>query len=272
MASTTGAELEAEVPEAGPTQAGGPEAARLERERRKWGAAVRPRSWVPSILEGVSRISFGTVKVDLSRKYGRYGRRGGGNNNPFHGGGDDDDGYDSRPMNHARIKIYRRMAFDPYVFNRKPQVDFAAGLSVGTGGDGQVLTPKCRLKVGPHIRLKLFPEPAFQYKQLVRPSLQSKFVLETKCTLPFQCFRELSQGEVPRQAYLGIRLRNDISTGLHLTSHGIEFDERVDVFGPYGTLRAAVQVDFPTEFPVTRKSGPPLKLRVNRLCMTIPTP
>jgi len=46
----------------------------------------------------------------------------------------------------------------------------------------------------------------------------------------------------------------------------------VDVFGPYGTLRAAVQVDFPTEFPVTRKSGPPLKLRVNRLCMTIPTP
>ncbi len=62
------------------------------------------------------------------------------------------------------------------------------------------------------------------------------------------------------------------AAGLHLTSHGIEFDERVDVFGPYGALRAAVQVDFPTEFPVTRKSGPPLKLRINRLCMTIPTP
>ena len=58
-----------------------------------------------------------------------------------------------------------------------------------------------------------------------------------------------------------------------MTSKGVEFDEKVDVFGPYGTVRAAVQVDFPTEFPIKMESGrPPLNLRVNRLSMTIPTP
>ena len=109
-------------------------------------------------------------------------------------------------MNHARIKIYRRMAFDPYVFyGRKPTVDFAAGLSVGT--DGEVFTPKCRVKIGPHVRLKLFPIPAFQYKQLFRTPHSNKFVVETQCIIPFENFRELRSGEWnPRtQPYLGIR-------------------------------------------------------------------
>ena len=59
--------------------------------------------------------------------------------------------------------------------------------------------------------------------------------------------------------------------GLHLTSHGIEFDERVDVFGSFGSVRAAVEVDFPTEFPL-KNDRPPVNLRINRLSLVIPTP
>lgn len=92
------------------------------------------------LLRGISRVSFGTVQVDLSRNYSnrRY---------KYHYQDEDED---NRPMNQARVKIYRRCAFDPYVFNRKPVVDLAAGLQIGT--DGEMLTPKCRLKVGPHMR------------------------------------------------------------------------------------------------------------------------
>lgn len=56
----------------------------------------------------------------------------------------------------------------------------------------------------------------------------------------------------------------------------MEFDERVQVFGPYGTVRAAVGVDFPTEFPPSSSKGRdevggPFRVRVDRLKFTIPT-
>jgi hypothetical protein len=249
------------------------ESRRADRGRDGYGGAgnkersnlPRGRFLVPGLrplLNGIARVSFGTVQVDLSRNYTSRERK--------YKYQYQDDGDDDRPMNKARIKIYRRVAFDPYVFNRNPAIDLAAGLQIGT--DGETLTPKCRLKVGPHMRLKMFPVPAFQYKQLFRTPHSSKFVVEANCVLPLQSFREMGMGEIPKQPYLGIRLRNDVSTGLHLTSKGIEFDERVDIFGPYGTLRAAVQVDFPTEFPLKRENGPPLHLSVRRLSMTIPTP
>ena len=150
-----------------------------ERRRRRKGygsaAALRPRSWIPGLLQSVARVSFGTVKVDLSRsatprrKYSR--------------GGDDWDDNEVR-LNRARVEICRRVAFEPYLFRTKPQVDFAAGLSVGTAED-EMFTPKCRLKIGPHIRLKFFPIPAFQYKfyTKVKPVSLSSFALLSSFSL-----------------------------------------------------------------------------------------
>ncbi|QDZ19400.1 hypothetical protein HOP50_02g19150 [Chloropicon primus] len=229
--------------------------------RRSVGGVVRSVCLLP--LRALSRATFGTVKVDIARRRGRRY--------------DDEDDHDHDHhfrggLGGLRVKAYRRMAFDPYVFARRPQVDLAAGIAVDSSGG---ILPKCRLKVGDHIRLKALPVPTLQYKQLVRPHPSSKFVVETQVNLPLECFQELSRGEVPRKAFVGVRLRNDVSTGLHFTSHGIEFDEKVDVFGPYGTVRAAVGVDFPTEWPpkgAAQNGKPPFNLRVNRLSFTVPTP
>lgn len=65
--------------------------------------------------------------------------------------------------------------------------------------------------------------------------------------MPFESLRRPEPGEMHKGAYLGVKLRNDVSTGIHLTIRGVEFDEKLDIFGPYGTVRAAVQIDFPTE-------------------------
>lgn len=227
---------------------------------RSGGLGLGMRRALLSPCRALARRTFGTIKIDIDRR-----RRGDDDR-------DDRDYEDGRAFGTLRLKAYRRMALDaPTFFTRRPQVDLAAGVALSSLGE---LEPKCRLKVGDHIRLKLFPTPSFQYKQLIRPHPTSKFVLETRCVIPFECFDEIRSGEIPRKAYVGARLRNDISTGLHLTSRGIELDERVDVFGPYGTVRAAVEVDFPTDIgpSVKRADGPPLKLRVNKLQMTVPTP
>ena len=98
-----------------------------------------------SPFRGLASLTFGTISVDLSRRqrrpydvedlysYENEGERGIG-------------------LGKMRVKAYRRMALEPYVFvGRKAQVDLAAGVSLSTSGE---VVPKCRLKIGDHVRLK----------------------------------------------------------------------------------------------------------------------
>lgn len=239
--------------------------------RRRIGGTVitRPASAFVGLL---GRLTFGTVKLDLSKpaRSQRAIRR---RQDPY--GYDDNDDGSIAPLNQARIKLYRRAALAPVsVFNRRPVIDFAAGLSVGTTRDGygNVLEPRCRLRIGDHIAIKAFPVPALQYKQRIRRSPGDRLAVETRVVVPFASLRPQSAGDAPTtQAFVGIRLRNDVCSGIHLTPRGAEFDERVDVFGSFGSVRAAVEVDFPTEFPL-KNDRPPVNLRINRLSLVIPTP
>ena len=98
-----------------------------------------------SPFRGLASLTFGTVSVDLSRRQRR----------PY----DVEDLYsysdnegERLGLGKMRVKAYRRMALEPYVFvGRKAQVDLAAGISLSTSGE---VVPKCRLKIGDHVRLK----------------------------------------------------------------------------------------------------------------------
>lgn len=97
-----------------------------------------------SPFRGLASLTFGTVSVDLSRRQRR----------PY----DVEDLYsysdnegERLGLGKMRVKAYRRMALEPYVFvGRKAQVDLAAGISLSTSGE---VVPKCRLKIGDHVRL-----------------------------------------------------------------------------------------------------------------------
>ena len=87
---------------------------------------------VPRLLGVATRFSFGTVKFDILR-----------DPSSFYDSSRISDG-DDMPFNQAHIKVYRRVAWDPYIFNRRPEIDFAAGISAGT--HESIVQPKCRLR------------------------------------------------------------------------------------------------------------------------------
>lgn len=64
---------------------------------------------------------------------------------------------------------------------------------------------------------------------------------------------------------LTAQLMRPAGTGAHLSTSGLEFDEKVLRLGPDCALRLAASVDFPREYPPRRDDEGGLRLNVKKL-------
>jgi len=61
------------------------------------------------------------------------------------------------------------------------------------------------------------------------------------------------------------QLLRPAGTGAHLSTSGLEFDEKILRLGPDCALRRAASVDFPREYPLPEIDEGPLRLKIKKL-------
>ena len=67
------------------------------------------------------------------------------------------------------------------------------------------------------------------------------------------------------QPMLTAQLLRPAGTGAHLSTSGLEFDEKILRFGPDCALRMAASLDFPREYPPPQPEDGPVRLNIKKL-------
>jgi len=257
------------------------------------GAGVGERkSFVGKVLGCLFAGSSTTVRVDMQRpgfvreqRSKDYNGWGDG-----YGGGGGGDGSGSQRHNfrveQTRVKIMQK--WEGGVFSqrqvgggseRKSRVDLGVGLDVSLMEADVVPELRLRLRTAnsdnaPNLYLRVLPRQELVGRTRV-PILNTGLFLGLRLQVPLASIGDV--GSYLRgggrdefrsggaQPMITAQLLRPAGTGAHLSTSGLEFDEKILRLGPDCALRLAASVDFPREYPLPEIDEGPLRLKIKKL-------
>lgn len=251
------------------------------------GTERKSRSIVRGILGFALGRSSTTVRVDVQRPGFVRERR----STDFNGWGDGYSGGDDRNFRHnfhveeTRLKVMQK--WETGVF-RQRQVsggtERKARLDLGVGADVSLMEanviPELRVRLrlansdnAPNLYLRALPRQEVVGRTRV-PIFNSGLYLGIRLQVPLESLGDVGSylkggGRDPfhsggAKPMITAQVLRPAGTGAHVSTWGVEFDEKILRLGDDCALRLAASLDFPREFPPPRDQGP-LQLNVKKL-------